>query len=169
MNKEYSIPQKRFIPSILTILLMSFLVSSAIAQPSWKRDKKPVQKDLALFPSTMTANFPTSETLARGDFEYEISHRFLPTINDGYQVYWGIDGPAQIRTALSYGITNRLMVTLGRSNLLDNLDLRLKMRLFEIRSSKLPSIVALQAGLAWNLEIPNSIGRGKASPENLTT
>ena len=39
---------------------------------------------------------------------YEISHRFLPPINEGYDAYWGIDGPARIRTALSYAPSRQL-------------------------------------------------------------
>ena len=152
--------------AILICVSVLWLSIECIAQPKWQRSEPPKTVDLALFHSPMTANFPTTETLGKGDFMYEISHRFLPAIKEGFRAFWGIDGPAQIRTAISYGITDKMMVSLGHSNLLDNMDLQLKLKLFQIRSETLPGVIAIRGGIAVNTEVPESLNRGSLAGEN---
>jgi hypothetical protein len=57
------------------VLLVPTLV---LAQPSWQPDAEETEVALELFHAVMTPNFPTTETLGKGDFHYEISHRFHP-------------------------------------------------------------------------------------------
>ncbi len=148
---------------IIVMILLTFSVS---AQPKWKRSEQTVKVDLELFHTTQTANFPTTESLKKGNFMYEISHRFLPSIKDGYDALYGLDGPARIRFALGYGITDHLMVTLGRSNNTDNLDLQLKQKLFQIRSKTFPAVISLQGGISWNTEVPPNISRNRLDKDN---
>ncbi len=148
------------------ILLLLIFSVAIIAQPQWKKSENVTEPRLELFHSTETANFPTTETLGKYDFMYEISHRFIPSIKDGYDVYFGLDGPARIRTAIGFGITEDLMVTLGRSNDIDNVDLQFKQRLFEIRNDILPSVLAIRGGISWNTEIPDGIDRSKTDGDN---
>ena len=108
--------------NIRVLCLGALLPALAGAQPSWQATM-PIKTRLELFSAIRTANYPTAETLSQGDFHYEISHRFLPAVDEGYKANFGFDGPANIRTSLSYGLSDRLMATLGRSNMLDNLDL----------------------------------------------
>ena len=82
---------------------------------------------------------------------YEISHRF-GKISDDYDGLYGLDGPVRMRTALSYGILDDLMVTIGRSSTLDNLELTLKYQLLESDSESTPSVVSIKGGLAFNTE-----------------
>ncbi|MCH7827778.1 MAG: hypothetical protein IIC75_07400 [Bacteroidetes bacterium] len=145
------------------ILVFNFLI---FAQPSWKRTTQPKIVDLELFHTTQTANFPTTESLQKGNMMYEISHRFLPSIKDGYDELYGLDGPARIRFALGYGITDHLMITLGRSNNTDNLDLQLKQKLFQFYSKEFPIVVSVLGGISWNTEIPPGINRGRTDSDN---
>lgn len=133
---------------ILLLLILPILVS---AQSRWKRNKTVKKLDIELFHSTQTANMPTTETLKKGDFMYEISHRF-GMISDGYDRLYGFDGPVNMRTALSYGITDHFMVTLGRSSVLDNLELQGKLKLWELESKTMPSVFAIRGGLAINTD-----------------
>ena len=119
----------------------------------------PIKTRLELFSAIRTANYPTAETLSQGDFHYEISHRFLPAIDEGYKANFGFDGPANIRTSLSYGLSDRLMATLGRSNMLDNLDLQLQYHWLQFPHERLPAVLALNIGVAWNTEIPAIVDR----------
>jgi hypothetical protein len=148
------------------LLLVAFLPLPALAQPQWQRSTPSETPDLTLFPSTMLPNLPTSETLARGDFEYEISHRFEPPITSGYDQVWGLEGPVNMRMALSYGPGDRTMVTLGFSTLVNNVDLQIKRRLFQIRNPTAPSVIALRGGVAWNTEIPRSFNRSVWNGDN---
>ena len=137
-----------------------------LAQPSWQSEETESVEPLELFHEIMTPNYPTTESLYAGDYHYEISHRFFPAIDEGYDANFGFDGPANIRMALSYGISDRTMITLGRSSLLDNLDLQLKYRLFDWHNDALPSSFALRVGWAWNTEIPAIVDRGRLDADN---
>jgi hypothetical protein len=136
------------------------------AQPKWERSEPPAEAKLQLFHANLVANLPTAETLTKGDFHFEIAHRFTPPIKEGYDALWGLDGPAKIRFSLGYGITDRLMVTLGRSNLMANLDLQVKYNAFRIKNKTLPSVISLQGGVALNTGIPDNIGRDKLDGDN---
>ena len=149
----------------LPAAVLGLLPALAGAQPSWQAIAPPETR-LELFTALRTANYPTAESLYQGDFHYEISHRFLPTIDQGYEAGFGLDGPANIRTTVSYGLHDRLMVTLGRSSLQDNLDLQLRYRWLQFRHMRFPSVLALNAGAAWNTDIPAGIDRGAAAAEN---
>ncbi len=68
----------------------------------------------ATFKSTRVINGHSTETLPRNHLDFRISHRF-GRLNSGPYELWGLD-VATIRIGLEYGITNRLMVGLGRSS-----------------------------------------------------
>lgn len=136
---------------------MTIVVGSAdpaACRVKWQRGKSQVEIDVQVFRSTQSFNLPTAETLKKGLWEFEISHRFLPVISDGSKALWGLDGPVNMRLAMGYAITDRIFATLARSNVMDNFDYRLKYRVFELRSSVLPTVVAIQAGVGWNTEVP---------------
>ena len=148
---------------IFIIFVCNFLI---IAQPKWKKTELPAELNLGLFHATQTANFPTTESLQKGNLMYEISHRFLPSIKDGFDEFYGLDGPTRIRFALGYGLTDELMVTLGRSNNTDNLDLQLKQKLFQVNNKNLPLVVSVLGGISWNTEVPNGIVRSRGDGDN---
>ncbi len=143
-------------------ILAAHSVVWAQSAPGWKRtEAKP--RDLQLFHSPHAINLPTAETLQKGDFEFEISHRFVPQIDDSEQLF-GLDGPVNMRFALGYAPSNRMIVTLGRSNYNDNVDLAVKYKGLQIHHAKAPILVALQGGAAWNTaEIS---GRDKTDSKN---
>ena len=128
-----------------TMLILLFVPLFVFTQSSWQRSIETVPQKVELFHSSKTANFPTTENLLQGNFVFEISHRF-ETINEGYDNFFGLDGPVNIRIALGYGITDDLMVTLGRSNILANLDIAFKYKLKDFDSDKFPSSLALNVG-----------------------
>jgi len=146
----HKIKSKTFIFFIVLIIALLEILSAQDVK--WKRGPG-VIPELELFHSTHVINLLTGETLQQGDFEFEISHRFVPPIKDGYDALWGLDGPANIRFALGYALTDHMVVTLGRSNVTDNLDFQLKYKAAQIRSDVLPSIVTLNLGVAWNTEV----------------
>lgn len=129
---------------ILIFLIIPFFV---FGQSSWKPTVENTFKKVELFHSSKTANYPTTVNLKKGNFIFEISHRF-EKINGGYDNFYGLDGPVNMRISLGYGITNDLMVTLGRSNVLANLDIALKYRLMEFESETMPSALSINAGSA---------------------
>ena len=73
-------------------------------------------------PEPVTATFKTSrvlnghsiENVAKRHLDFRINHRF-GLLNSGYDQFWGLDF-ARIRLSLEYGITDDLMVGIGRNN-----------------------------------------------------
>ena len=163
--KTRKIGQEGLTVSMRVLWLVALLPALAGAQPSWQASV-PTEVRLELFSAIKTANYPTAETLSRGDFHYEISHRFSPPIDEGYKANFGFDGPANIRTSLSYGLSDRLMATLGRSNVLDNLDLQLQYHWLQFSHERLPAVVGLNVGMAWNTEMPAIVERNAAAADN---
>lgn len=142
---------------IIGILIGLFLVPMLHAQERkvrWERSE-PEKLDLHLFHSPHAINLPTAETLKKGDWEFEISHRFLPLIDDSDALY-GLDGPVNMRMALGYAWTNRLVTTIGRSNVRDNVDLTIKHKTLQLRHETFPVLIGFQGGFAWNTaELPD--------------
>ncbi len=140
----------------LMLITLTFIAAELKAQDggSWKRAEETDVPPLELFHSTHAVNLPTATTMQKGNFEFEISHRFIPTLKDGSEALWGFDGPVNIRLALGYAWSDDGVVALGRSNAQDNLDLTVKHKLFAIRHEVMPLLVAARAGLAWNNEVP---------------
>ncbi len=58
----------------------------------------------------------STETLWKNNLMFVISHRFGGTISEGFDELFGLDGSANIRLGLGYGITENLTIGLGRSS-----------------------------------------------------
>jgi hypothetical protein len=143
--------------TIIVLVVLSFLTGAAPAhgqdRPArWQRSTEPTEVRTAVFNSMQAANLPTAETLSRGEFQFEISHRFVPTFSAGARALYGLDGPVHYRLGLGYAFSSRGYVALARSNVQDHIDLQVKYRLLE-QSKHLPWMVALQVGTGWNTDV----------------
>jgi hypothetical protein len=102
----------------------------------------------ATFKATRVINFPTVETVGLHGLDFRIQHRFGP-FNDGsgnpaYNNF-GLDGGACIRLSLDYGITNWLMVGVGRTSLDKLCDASAKVRcLRQTTDNAMPVSVTVQ-------------------------
>jgi len=69
------------------------------------------------FHSTRIINGHSTETLRKKVLEFRVEHRFgdIAGSNGGVQQMFGFDNIADIRLALEYGITDKLMIGFGRS------------------------------------------------------
>lgn len=121
---------------------------------TWKRSSEKTSSELRLFRSTQVINLPSAETYEKGDFEYEISHRFIPSL-DEKKKFFGLDGPANIRFSLSYAPTNRMTLTLGRSNIDGSFDFSSKYKLIQVRNNSFPYQISLRVGLGWSTIFPS--------------
>ncbi len=142
--------------TVLTLLAVLGADAGRIAAqdgPNWQRRQAPTETRTAPFPSTMSVNLPTTETLDAGEFMFEVAHRFNGVIESGSDNFWGLDGGAQMRLALSWAPVDRVMVSLARSNLDDNLDFGVRGRLFT-REGALPFALGLAGGVARNSDLP---------------
>ena len=134
---------------ILTLLIFA---AAGTTQTRWKR-AEPASTELQLLHSMHAASLPTAETMKKGNWAFEISHRFSSTIDEGSQVFWGFDGPANIRLALGYGVSNKLYVLVGRTNVNDNIELVAKYKGPEWRNKPMPVLLSVRGGVAYNGEV----------------
>jgi len=134
---------------------MALATTSAAQEPvrQWERRTEATEPPPTAFHATDIIAQPTAETLARGEWQFEISHRFLPPFSEGADAFWGLDGPVNMRLGLGYAPSDRVLVTLARSNLQDNVDLRVKWRVAETRAGSVPLLVAVQGGVGWITDV----------------
>lgn len=139
----------------LMFFICSLNIKISAQDITWKRtSENTILTELRLFRSTQVINLPSAETYEKGDFEYEISHRFIPAIDEKGK-FFGLDGPANIRFSLSYGPTDRMTLTLGRGNIDGNVDLAIKYKLLQIRNDVLPSQFSVRVGTALSTNFPS--------------
>lgn len=81
----------------------------------------------AAFKSTRVINGHSLENTAHGVLDFRIGHRF-GMLNGGVNEFFGLD-QATIRLGLDYGITDRIMVGIGRSSFQKTLDGFLKYKI----------------------------------------
>ena len=95
-------------------------------------------------------NLATPTLVPGRHFLFRVTHRFIPSAKEGYDFFYGFDGPAVVYISMGYGISHRLDITLGRSNLFQDWELMLKWRILSPPAgSSFPLAIALHAGANW--------------------
>lgn len=117
---------------ILTFSLLS--VSSLLAQDELfdlLEENAPDESGIveATFKATRIVTGHSIENLGEGTLDVRIHHRF-GALNSGAYELFGLDD-AQTRLALEYGISDRLMIGVGRSSFQKTYDSFIKYRLFD--------------------------------------
>jgi hypothetical protein len=82
------------------------------------------------FKSSRVIMSHSMEMLRPGVLDFRILHRF-GKVNGGINEFFGLDGPANIRLGLDYGVTNSFSFGIGRSTFNKELDGFLKYRLIQ--------------------------------------
>lgn len=90
-------------------------------------DSNEVRVSNMTFKATRIINGHSVETVAKNHLDFIISHRF-ERLNQGFSEFFGLDA-ATNRLGLEYGLTNNLMIGLGRSSFEKNYDFFGKLRL----------------------------------------
>ena len=89
----------------------------------------------------------TTKNLEARTLNMSIYHGFGP-LTSGAGQFWGLDGSANIRLGLDYGVTNRLSVGLGRTKNEKVVDLRGKYTLLrQLKSDKVPVTIAISTDM----------------------
>jgi len=91
------------------------------------------EKVLATFKGTAVINAQTIQTVKKNTLEFNIAHRFgdmdisnKKGSNLGGHTLYGLENASNIRFSLTYGITDKLSVGLGRSKMNEHVDGNLK-------------------------------------------
>lgn len=98
------------------------------------QDKNKTEYVTAIFKTTRLINGHSTENVARRVLDIKISHRF-GTLNGGGYELWGLDN-ATMRMGGDYGITDNLMVGIGRSTFEKTYDAFFKWRILRQSTGK---------------------------------
>jgi len=106
----------------------------------------------ASFKTTRIINSQSIENVAEGVLDFKISHRF-GRVNGGLSEFFGLD-QATIRLGLDYGITDRLMIGIGRSTVQKAIDGFAKYKLLRQSSGKknMPITLSLYSSIMVNAQ-----------------
>ena len=105
------------------ILYFFLMVSLLFSQNNLESFLEPVEDNsftTSTFMSTRIINGHSIEMFAPGALDVRISHRF-GALNTGFYELFGLD-QATIRMGLEYGLSNSIMIGLGRSSYKKNYD-----------------------------------------------
>ncbi|MFC2157933.1 DUF5777 family beta-barrel protein [Acidobacteriota bacterium] len=98
------------------------------------------------FWGTRVINLPTPRTIGKGHGLFRISHRYFPSVEEGYKAFYGLDGPAAIQFSFGFGLTDSLDVFMTRTNRFKEVELGLKWTfLAEKKATAFPLSAALYA------------------------
>ena len=100
----------------------------------------------ASFKTTRVINGHSLENTAHGVLDFKISHRF-GLLNQGIKNFYGLD-EAEMRIGLDYGLTDRLMIGIGRSGYQKTVDGFAKYKILKQCDSgcEMPITLAVVAG-----------------------
>lgn len=111
---------------------------------------------MGTFKTTRIANGHSVENVAAGVLDFRINHRF-GRINDGIGEFFGLDN-AVTRIGFDYGITDWLMVGVGRSTFLKEYDGFLKARILrQTEDNKMPVSLSYMGSISTqknDIELP---------------
>ncbi|MFZ1290330.1 MAG: DUF5777 family beta-barrel protein [Melioribacteraceae bacterium] len=144
--------EKKILSIFAMVLFYSVIINAQENTISWKKNEEVKSEQLHLFHSTHSISLPTTETHQKGNIEFEISHRFIPTLSDGIDALYGFDGPVNIKLSLGYAVSDYFVATIARSNVDDNLLLKAKYQFFQFDNDVFPFQFALEGGAAWNTD-----------------
>jgi hypothetical protein len=111
-----------------------------------RKDSTRIDYTTATFKTTRLINGHTVENVGKGILDIKISHRFS-TLNRGLYELFGLDN-ASMRMGGDYGVTDRLMIGVGRSTFQKQYDAFAKYKLLRQSSGykSMPVSVALMGG-----------------------
>ncbi|MGB0650835.1 MAG: DUF5777 family beta-barrel protein [Rhodothermales bacterium] len=111
-------------------LFVAALVTVSSASAQMQRTRSAQQPVDELFWSHAIIVLPSTTQLGKGDLDFTIHHTFGP-VSSGLNDLFGLDLAANIRFGLDYGVTDQVMVGVGRSRFDKILDFRAKANLLQ--------------------------------------
>lgn len=109
-------------------------------------------KVYATFKTTKIISAQSIETVKRKNLDFRVTHRFgniATEGNGGAHTLWGFDESQDIRISFDYGITDNLMVGIGRSKMNEMVDGMVKYRLLnQTTDNKIPLSIAFYGDMA---------------------
>lgn len=121
------------------------------------------KKVSATFKTLRIINAQTNETIKAKSLLFSILHRF-GNISGGGHTFFGFDNASNIRFGFDYGVTDKLIIGIGRSKVKEHIDGNVKYKILgQTKDNKMPvSIVWYSnAGFTPMISPKNSLGEDK--------
>jgi hypothetical protein len=150
--------------SLFLLLFLSFMVRAqdslwTILQSQSATDNENV---IATFKSTKIISAQSNETMKKRNLDFRVGHLFGNIGNEsggGVHTLWGLDQSNDIRIAFDYGITDRLMVSVGRNKRQENLSGAIKIRALEqTTDNRVPLAITVYANTAYTTKTDVNAG-----------
>ncbi|PCH96725.1 MAG: hypothetical protein COB85_03310 [Bacteroidetes bacterium] len=107
-----------------------------------------VEKVTATFKALTIINANTTETVKAKTLVFNIIHRF-GNVSGGAHTLGGMDNASNIRFAFDYGITDKLLVGIGRSKVKEHIDGSIKYKILgQTTDNKIPVTIVWFSGMA---------------------
>ncbi|HLG36338.1 MAG TPA: DUF5777 family beta-barrel protein [Bacteroidia bacterium] len=150
---------------LFSLLLTCLTVSAQDSLLALLQSSAPAagEKTFATFKSTKIISAQTNETVKKHNLDFRVGHLFgnmgTEAGGGGSHTLYGLDQSNDIRISFDYGITDRLMVSIGRNKRQENLSGAAKFRLMQQTSNeKIPLAITLYGSTAYS---------AKADPEGI--
>jgi hypothetical protein len=114
-------------------------------QPAPKKEKV-----YATFKATKVINAHSTETVKKNNLDFKITHRFGNMgVNSSGHTLFGFDEATNIRFSFDYGVTDRLMLGIGRSKTNEHIDGSIKYKILEqTTDNKMPLTLVIYSNMA---------------------
>ncbi|MBC7746163.1 MAG: hypothetical protein H7096_13790 [Flavobacterium sp.] len=154
---------------IITIILFGFhsLVFAQDDLMKMATDSNETQVKNSTFKATRIINGHSVETVGKNNMDFKISHRF-DQINRGFSDFFGLDA-ATNRLGLEYGLSNGVMIGIGRSSYEKNYDFFGKYRLMRQSTGRNSYPVSISAFTGYSLRTVKSTPELSASDRSSYT
>ncbi|WP_036678099.1 DUF5777 family beta-barrel protein [Daejeonella oryzae] len=142
----------------LTAILFLLIPLTSVAQDDLMAlaiDSNETQVSNSTFKATRIINGHSVETTGRNNLDFIISHRF-DRLNRGFDDFFGLDA-ATNRLALEYGLTEDIMIGIGRSSYEKNYDFFGKYRLLRQSTGKKNIPLSITAFTGYSLRTVKSV------------
>ncbi|MBN1988368.1 MAG: hypothetical protein JW783_03115 [Bacteroidales bacterium] len=137
---------------ILTLIVLAFCINAGFAQ----------EEDYVVrsFETSALVDNQTVTTPYKGMIELQIQHRFGP-VENGLTDLFGVYAPSNIRMGLNYGITDKLMVSLGTTKDYKPVDAAIKYAILQqTESGKMPVSLSYYGSVSVGLQGDEMYGPG---------
>lgn len=142
--------------AILFLLPLAGWAQDDLLQMLEESEPQKQEKVTATFKTTRVINAHSIETVKGKTIDVRISHRFgniysTRNDNDGPDSFFGFDNVADVRLAVEYGITDNVMIGLGRSQMNNLVDGLVKWRFYtQTTDNKRPLSLAIVGTMGLN-------------------
>jgi hypothetical protein len=130
---------------ILFVFFSSIKAQDDLLNELENNSEKNTEKINFHFKSQYLINAQTTEMLAKGEADFRITHRFGNILGEsgGFHTLWGFDQATNIRFSMDYGLTDHIMIGIGRSKTAENIDGYIKYKILQQNTKNIPVSLCL--------------------------